>query len=277
MRLALDYKIVLLMAFILLPTTKTLLASDVIMSHVTDEVDVYLKEGQVNENWDDYVIKGFKAYANSDFDNARLNLQKAYDAGCRDGFVLFRLTISYAVQDMCQQAIKYGKEAIPYYREQYPKKFKDSSLFQVIGDCSNGNEAIEYYRQGLENNPNDVSARLNRAHELVQLNRIDAAQKEFLAIIEGGRVSSYGFGVAYNGLGRIAKGRGNYRQAIKYYQKAYELRDGGVDAWGIALSYEGLKDYKSARYYWNKAADAYGHNDEWGRQALQRARQLEGY
>lgn len=254
-----------------------LFAVNINMGQVTDEVNVYFKKGNVNSLWDDYVVKGFKSYATSDFDNASINLQKAYNLGCRDGFVLFRLTISYASRNMCQKAIKYGKESAAYYQKQYPDKFKDTSLFQVMGDCSCGDQAIEFYKQGLRNNPTDVSIRLNMAHKLAETGRLDEARKEFLDIVKEGQISSYGYGVAYNGLGKIERDRKNFKKAIEYYEKAYKSRGRGSDAWGIAMAYEGIKDYKTARYYWQEAAKIYGHENEWGQSALKRAQQLEGY
>lgn len=252
-------------------------ALDVYMGNVTDEVDVYLEKGQVNKDWDEHVIKGFQAYAKSDFTNARLNLQKAYDKGCRDGFVLFRLMVCYAAQDNCRSALKYGQEAVTNYREQYPQKFKESSLFQMLGDCSSGEQAIEYYQQGQLLKPDDVSIQLNLAHKLVELKRYAEAEKAFLDVIRAGKISSFGEGVAYNGLGKMAKARGEHQKAIDYYQKAYEARGSGSDLWGIASAYEGLKDYKRASEYWRKAADRFGHDNEWGQQALKRVQELKGY
>ena len=247
------------------------------MAGVTPEVETYRAQGHTDARWDDYVTQGFRQYAGSDFGAAQANLLKAYELGCRDGLLLFRLMNIYVAQDQCATGIRYGQEAVPYYRQQYPEEFKGNSPFQAMGDCSEGEAAIEFYRQGLEVNPSDVSIRLNMAHALVKMGRLEQARAEFLAVVDEGQISSYGYGVAYKGLGDITKDQGDLQAAVQYYKKGYDLGGNGLCAWALASTYEELKDYPTARRYWQAAADFYGTDSEWGQRAAKRVRQLAGY
>lgn len=243
------------------------------------EIDTYKAQGHRSSLWDEDVFKGFQEYYRRNFNNAILFLEKAYNSGCRDGLVLYRLALCYASSDRCEEVVFYGEQAISKLKENYPNHYYNQNVYQLIGHCSrNIDKTIEFYLKGLERDSSDVSTRLNMSYKLIEAGRLDEAERQINIVLQeySDVTAPYGHGVAYNGLGQIYYKRGDYQKAVSAFKKALDYRNMGVDAWWLAISYEALKDYEQAAKYWKLAAEIYGEDSEWGRKALKRLNEIKG-
>ncbi len=242
------------------------------------EIDTYKVQGHRSSLWDEDVFKGFQEYYRRNFNNAPLFLEKAYNLGCRDGLVLYRLAICYASSNNCKEAAFYGEQAMLKLKEQYPEHYYNQTINRLLGDCiKDSNKAVDFYSKGLEGDPSDISARLNMSYKLIDAGKLDEAERQINTVLQeySDVTAPYGYGVAYNGLGQIYYKRGDYQKAVSAFKKALDYRNRGVDAWWLAESYEALGDYKQAAKYWKLAAGIYGEDSEWGRKALKRLNEKE--
>lgn len=83
--------------------------------------DLYLKSGHRSASWDGMVKAGFSSFDTGDYQTGLVFLQKAYNLGCRDGLVLFKLGLYFETQKNYKEAEKYLKEAQVKLPEQYPE------------------------------------------------------------------------------------------------------------------------------------------------------------
>lgn len=237
------------------------------------EYDTYQSGGATNPRWDSLVLEGFKLYLNRQYTQALDYLLKAYDAGCRDGLVVYRIAYSYSELKQCDKLFFYGEQAIPKLQQQYPKHYYNGTIYQAFGICSRDDQkAIEYYVKVLEFDPFDVTSRLNMANRLLELKRYDEAEKNTLFALNYCSKSKYGLGVTYRQLGEVYYRKKNYAQAVEYFEKALYSCNYSKSKmlWWLAYAHQELGHTDQAMEYWKATAQAYGENSETGRAALEK-------
>ncbi len=84
------------------------------------DYDLYLKSGQRSPQWDGMIKAGFQSYDSGDVLTGLVFLQKAYNLGCRDGLLLFKMGLYYETKKDYKQAEKYFNEAAEKLAQQYP-------------------------------------------------------------------------------------------------------------------------------------------------------------
>jgi tetratricopeptide (TPR) repeat protein len=84
------------------------------------DYDLYVKSGHRSASWDGMIKAGFSSFDTGDYQTGIVFLQKAYNTGCRDGLLLFKLGLYFETQRNYKEAEKYLKEAQVKLPEQYP-------------------------------------------------------------------------------------------------------------------------------------------------------------
>ena len=105
-------------------------------------------------------------------------------------------------------------------------------------------KAAKAYKKAIQLNPNYKKARYNLGLQLIRLKKWSEAKEQFQWILE--RESNHA--KSYFNLARVAAGQGNIEQALTYYTKAIELRDGNYPAAYVnrGLLYVDQADYQQA-------------------------------
>lgn len=84
------------------------------------DYDLYLKSGNRSASWDGMVKAGLDSFDTGDHQSGVVFLQKAYNMGCRDGIVVFKLGLFFETTKNYKEAEKYFKDALVKLPEQYP-------------------------------------------------------------------------------------------------------------------------------------------------------------
>ena len=154
------------------------------------DYNLYQKQGQKAEKWDSIVKAGFEAFDANDLETSTIFLQKAYDKGCQDGLVLFKLGLNSELNKDYNQAIKFFKLATPKLEKQYPdynqtKKIHEH-LARVYYQADQFDKALPELESALKNEP-------------------DSFMLLFMSA-------------------QIYRGQKNYTQAIEFYEKTLNTK-----------------------------------------------------
>ena len=93
-----------------------------------NDIAWYLKAGDRNPKWNDLVEPGFSSFDSGAYPTASVFLKKAYDLGCRDGLLLYRL-------GLYQESLKNYKEAAELLllaAERIPKQYPSHPMAKGI-------------------------------------------------------------------------------------------------------------------------------------------------
>ena len=97
------------------------------------DYDLYVKAGDRSSKWDGMVKAGFNSYDTGDLGSGLVFLQKAYNMGCRDGLLLFKLGIYYESQKNYKEAEKFLKDAAEKLAAQYPDYKETNKMHEHLG------------------------------------------------------------------------------------------------------------------------------------------------
>jgi len=97
------------------------------------DYDLYLKSGHRSPSWDGMVKSGFEAYESKDIESAFTFIQKAYNLGCRDGILLFKLAVLYESKKAYKDAAAFFKEAKDKLLTQYPDYPETKRINEHLG------------------------------------------------------------------------------------------------------------------------------------------------
>lgn len=126
-----------------------------------DDLKLYKKHGHTSPQWDELIEPGFLAFSNDNFPTALVFLQKAYDRGCRDGLVLYKLGAVYEARNKYAQATQLLSEAAPKLKKDYPMlevtKSIDDHLGRLYYQTDQYDKALPQLLAALKTNPNDFT------------------------------------------------------------------------------------------------------------------------
>lgn len=81
---------------------------------------LYLKSGHRSPKWDELIEPGFQSFDGGNYATAYVFLKRAYDRGCRDGLLLFRLGLYKESQGQYKEAASFLAEGAEKLPKQYP-------------------------------------------------------------------------------------------------------------------------------------------------------------
>lgn len=88
----------------------------------------YLQVGHRDPKWNQHIEPGFFAFDSGNLATASIFLKKAYDAGCRDGLLLYRMGISLEASRRYAEAA----ELLALAAEEIPRRYPSHPLAQAI-------------------------------------------------------------------------------------------------------------------------------------------------
>ena len=161
-----------------LPTTPAAEAAKVEpipMKATTDEdIKLYLKQGDRDPKWDEFIAPAFESFDKERFATAGIFLNKAYELGCRDPLVLFRLGIYRESQDRTKEAADLMLEAAKGMGNRYPGHPLAQAVPKHAGralyTADRVDEALPYLEKALALEPDDFML-------LLMIGQIDRMKK----------------------------------------------------------------------------------------------------
>lgn len=196
-----------------------------------NDIDFYRKSGHRSKEWDEFIEPGFESFDSGSLATSYVFLRRAFDRGCRDGLVLYRLGIYSEVRGNFREAAALLVKAAEGIRRQYP------------------------------NHPLAESIDEHAGRALYQANDFDRARPYLESAL---RHTPEGFMLLYM-LGQIARMKGEFDASRNYLEKALQVPapgDVGFDARKavltelIAVTYE-LDDLDSCEAYVDAMLAAY--------------------
>ncbi|MFH1830874.1 MAG: tetratricopeptide repeat protein [Pseudomonadota bacterium] len=149
-----------------------------------DDYNIYLKSGHHDKAWDEWIKPGFESFDEGNFATAGIFLSKAYDKGCRDPMVLFRLGIYLESRGKTKEAAEMLDEAAKGAKERYPEhplvkainRHAGRALFKV----DDYKAALPYLNEALKYEPNDFMLLLIAG----QIERMENNKPQALVLFE---------------------------------------------------------------------------------------------
>ncbi|OQA58579.1 MAG: Tetratricopeptide repeat protein [bacterium ADurb.Bin270] len=140
----------------------------------------YLKSGDKSPKWNEFIEPAFQSFDSGNFATAGIFLQRAYDAGCRDPLILFRLALIKESREGYIEAANMYLEAAKGVEKRYPghpisrgiHKHVGRSLYKVDRPA----EALPFITEALRHSPNDFMMLLMAGQILRSIGENDKAR-----------------------------------------------------------------------------------------------------
>jgi len=129
--------------------------------HATTKKDYsyYTKSGHRSSKWNNLILPGFQSFDSGSLSTSFIFLQKAYDKGCRDPLVLFRLAIYKESMKQYANAAQFIKEAVEKVGERYPTHPLNKAIHKHAGralyNIGDINGALVHISEALKYEPDD--------------------------------------------------------------------------------------------------------------------------
>jgi tetratricopeptide (TPR) repeat protein len=146
----------------------------------SNDYKYYAKEGHRSSKWNEYVQPGFQTFDSGNLATSSIFLKKAYDLGCRDALVLFRLGIYNEYQGKYPEAATLLKlaadDAAARYADHPISKAVYKHLGRALYQAGDLNGAIVQLTQALRFEPDDFTALFLAGQILNQMNEPEKAR-----------------------------------------------------------------------------------------------------
>lgn len=123
------------------------------------DIKLYRKYGHRSSKWNELIAPGFESFDGGNLATAFVFLQRAYDRGCRDGLVLFRLGLYQESRKAYREAAGLLDLAAKKISTQYPShplaKEIDSHAARALYQIDDYDGALSHIREALKYTPDD--------------------------------------------------------------------------------------------------------------------------
>jgi tetratricopeptide (TPR) repeat protein len=123
------------------------------------DYELYLKSGDRSKEWDDWIKPAFESFDSGNYATAAIFLSRAYEKGCRDPMVLFRLGIYEESKGRAKEAAEMLKIAAAGAKKRYPKHQLASAIHRHAGRAlykvDDYKGALPHLKEALTFEPND--------------------------------------------------------------------------------------------------------------------------
>ena len=144
------------------------------------DYSLYLKMGDRSSKWNEYVKPAFESFDNGNIATASIFLNKAYEMGCKDPLVLFRLGIIKEIRGKTADAAVIFTQAAEGIEKYYPKHPISEGIYKHTGRALYGSnrhlEALPYLTEALKLEPNDFMLLFMAGQILHQMKEPDKAK-----------------------------------------------------------------------------------------------------
>jgi len=123
------------------------------------DIKAYKKNGHRSESWNELIAPAFESFDSGNFATALVFMQKAYDAGCRDPLLLFRLALYMETRGALVKAAEVMKITAEKMPKQYPghplTPEIDAHAARTLYKVNRTDDALIHINKALLNDPND--------------------------------------------------------------------------------------------------------------------------
>lgn len=151
-----------------------------ITSVTKDDYKLYAKSGHRSKKWDQFIEPAFQAFDGDNLATASIFLQKAYDAGCRDPLVLFRLGLFKESRGANAEAASMLGEAAAGLPKYYPSHPLSAAInkhtARALYSIERYDEALPYLTEALSLEPDDFMLLFMSGQILNQRGELDRAR-----------------------------------------------------------------------------------------------------
>ncbi len=210
-------------------------------ARAADELKLYEKQGHRSPEWNQLIEPGFQAFASRNFPTAYVFLQKAYDRGCRDGLVLYKLGIVHEQKGRYPEAIDMMAQALPRLKKDYPEadaaKTIDAHLGQLYYQADQYDKALPLLLEATKADPDDFTLQFITGQVLRATGKLTQAYDAYikaLALPAPAEVQPDPTRALLKELMAITYEMGRYDESLSYAEKilAADPKD------ELALSYK---------------------------------------
>jgi len=155
--------------------------SAIVLGITKKDYGYYLRYGQKSSKWDSFIQPAFQAFSAGHLATASIFLQKAYDNGCRDPLVLFRLAIFKEARNDLNGAISLLSQAESGLKSRYKKHPVNLAIHKQMGQIlysqSKYADALPHLMLALKWQPDDFMLLFMIGDILAESNRMKDARK----------------------------------------------------------------------------------------------------
>ena len=124
-----------------------------------EDYQLYVKSGHRDKAWDEFIEPAFTSFDAGNFATAGIFLQRAYEKGCRDALVLFRLGVYRESRGNYKDAAQIFDEAAKDATTRYPTHPLATGIWRHAGrahyEAGDIQGALPMLHKALETSPND--------------------------------------------------------------------------------------------------------------------------
>jgi tetratricopeptide (TPR) repeat protein len=149
-----------------------------------EDYTLYLKSGHCDPAWDEWIKPGFESFDLGNYATASIFFKNAYEKGCRDPMVLFRLGINQESRGDIKAAAATLAEAATAVAERYPDHPLVKAIHRHAARALYKNdqfkEALPHLLKALQYEPGDFMLLLMAG----QVERMEGKKQEALVLFE---------------------------------------------------------------------------------------------
>ncbi len=123
------------------------------------DYQLYVKSGHRDKAWNEFIEPAFTSFDAGNFATAGIFLQRAYEKGCRDALVLFRLGVYRESRGNFKDAAQLFDEAAKDAVTRYPQHILATAIWRHAGrahyEAGDIQGALPMLLKALEGSPND--------------------------------------------------------------------------------------------------------------------------
>lgn len=124
-----------------------------------EDYEIYTRKGHRDESWNEWIEPAFESFDEGNYATAAIFLKRAYEKGCRDPMVLFRLGLYKESRDEAKDAAQILTEAARGAARRYPKHPLVDAIHHHAGralyKADRFKEALPHLKEALEHEPHD--------------------------------------------------------------------------------------------------------------------------
>jgi len=148
------------------------------------DYEIYAKKGHRSKSWDEWIGPAFESFESDNYATAAIFLGRAYEKGCRDPMVLFRLGIYKESRGEAKEAADMLTEAARGAARRYPEHPLASAIHRHAGralyKADRFKEALPHLKQALVYEPDDFMLLLMTG----QIERMEGSKESARALFE---------------------------------------------------------------------------------------------
>lgn len=199
--------------------------------NTSEDIKLYRLRGHRSPKWNELIVPAFQTFDGGNFPTAFVFLQKAYERGCRDPLVLFRLGLYRESTGALKEAASLFEEAAKKLPEHYPKhhltKDINAHAARVLYQLDRTDAAMKHIRRALKETPDDfmmlfLGGQILRQQKQPREARI-LLERAIAVPIPAGMNEQQTKRTLYNELVAVCYELGNFDSSLKYADEVFRI------------------------------------------------------